>query len=380
MAFNDDLADALIVHAIDVAAVANALSNELLIFLSELREEVSRIIDQADISGVTAQARLSRAVAIRPVIEDAVSQALGSAALGLTAGLIELGKIEIGALADVMNAVFNAQIVQFGLTPFDIEVLITNLAITDSPARVWWAKQSSNITQSFMTQLRLGIALGEDNTQIIRRIRGSPTGKRRTVTVNGRRRTVREFTGGILEMSRSALDALVRTATMTVSNEVLKRTYEANSDVLDGWQWQATLDFRTCPRCQALSGGAWNLKTGKPLPDSPYRGRFPGRPALHYNCRCVLTPVVKKWSELLGLNIPELDQVPESTQASMDGQVPASLTYETWLKTKSPEFQKRVLGGEYRYRLWKSGEVKLQGFVSRDLKPLTLKQLRAKYD
>ena len=44
-------------------------------FAEELREEVARIIDQADLSGAVAQAKYQRAAAIRPIVEDAVNRA-----------------------------------------------------------------------------------------------------------------------------------------------------------------------------------------------------------------------------------------------------------------------------------------------------------------
>jgi hypothetical protein len=58
----------------------------------------------------------------------------------------------------------------------------------------------------------------------------------------------------------------------------------------------------------------------------------------------------------------------------MNGAVPAKTTYKQWLKRQSKATQIKVLGKK-RAELYRSGQVKIDRFVGKDFKPLTLKQL-----
>ena len=75
-------------------------------------------------------------------------------------------------------------------------------------------------------------------------------------------------------------DALrtVRTAQLWAYREASRATMVANQEVLEGWQWDAKLDERTCASCIAQHGTIHPLT--EPLDD-------------HYNGRCVALPVVK---------------------------------------------------------------------------------------
>ena len=100
-------------------------------------------------------------------------------------------------------------------------------------------------------------------------------------------------------------------------------------------------------------------------------GAGPGR--LHFNCRSVSVPVLKSWKEL-GIDAEEL---PASTRASMDGTVPADLTYGQWLARQSAERQDEILG-PVRGKLLRAGRVKVEQFTDDKGNWLTLDQLRAK--
>jgi hypothetical protein len=67
---------------------------------------------------------------------------------------------------------------------------------------------------------------------------------------------------------------------------------------------------------------------------------FNGGPPRHFNCRSRLRPVTKSFKEL-GVDAAE---VPVSTRASMDGQVPADITFNQFLKKKPKSFQDALLG------------------------------------
>jgi len=90
-----------------------------------------------------------------------------------------------------------------------------------------------------------------------------------------------------------------------------------------------------------------------------------------HNCRSTLRLITKSWQEL-GI---DADEIPESTRASMDGQVKASLNYEDWLKGKSPEEQDAVLG-KGKADLWRRGVITFRDMLDQSGRPLTLAQLQ----
>ena len=69
-------------------------------------------------------------------------------------------------------------------------------------------------------------------------------------------------------------------------------------------------------------------------------------------------------------------KIPKSTQASMDGQVPASLSYSDWLKKQPAERQIEALG-ESKWELWKRGEIQLTDLIDNRNRPLSLTELEA---
>ena len=56
-----------------------------------------------------------------------------------------------------------------------------------------------------------------------------------------------------------------------------------------------------------------------------------------------------------------MEEMDAGTRASMNGQVPADITYYQWFETQGASFQKEVLGAT-RYKLWKNGGVSLEAF------------------
>lgn len=177
-----------------------------------------------------------------------------------------------------------------------------------------------------------------------------------------------------------AVEMRVRTSAQSILNDARLQTFRENADVVKGMQLQVVLDGRTSDICMARSGFAWELD-GNPLPETDTDEPFPGPPPYHPNCRSTLVPVVKSLDDLI--DDPKVaarvrkavQKLPESTQASMDGQVAASLTYEEWLKRKSETFQQEVLGPG-KYKLWKAGKIDLRDLIDQKGNPLTVEQLR----
>jgi hypothetical protein len=151
---------------------------------------------------------------------------------------------------------------------------------------------------------------------------------------------------------------VVRTAVAGVSDNVREGTFEANADIIEDTVWVATLDANTCTLCAALDGQRWPVGQGKRAP-------------AHWGCRCSRVPVIKSWTKL---GLKGLKDLPEGTRASMNGQVPDTVTYGEWLKDQDQSVQEAVLGVK-KAGLFRSGKLKINDFVDDRSRILTLAEL-----
>lgn len=157
---------------------------------------------------------------------------------------------------------------------------------------------------------------------------------------------------GTIGTLRKSLALNTRTALQSFANEARTAVYERNDDMFSGYQFVATLDQRSCLVCGSLDGEI--RKSLKEFPHIP----------IHYNCRCLIIPIIKGYEDLL------YDGVRESE----NGEVSGKLTYSDWLERQPEEIQKNILGRS-RYNLYRSGE-KISNFVD-DGRILTLAELKA---
>ena len=109
------------------------------------------------------------------------------------------------------------------------------------------------------------------------------------------------------------------------------------------------------------------------LDGTPLEGALPfnGGPPRHFNCRSSLIPVLKSFEEL---GLPKID-FPEGTRASIDGQIPADISFNDFLRGKSATFQNNLLGPA-KARLWRSNKITLKQLVDVRGNPLTVAELQ----
>jgi SPP1 gp7 family putative phage head morphogenesis protein len=151
--------------------------------------------------------------------------------------------------------------------------------------------------------IKMGVVSGEGIDAITRRLTGTKANN---------------YKDGIVPTAKRHVQTIVRTSINELSAVAREETFKANEDVISGVMMVATLDDRTTEICQEQDGKVY------PVDEGP-------RPPFHFNCRTTVVPVLKSWKEL-GI---ALKDVPETTRASMDGQVPATMTYKEWNKEKS---------------------------------------------
>jgi SPP1 gp7 family putative phage head morphogenesis protein len=201
----------------------------------------------------------------------------------------------------------------------------------------WWSRQSADVVFRYSSTLRRGIAEGAPNQKIVR--------------------DVMQF----LNTSRAQAATLVQTSTATVANDARMEMFQANADIIQRLRAVATLDSKTCMRCAPLDGLEWKTN-GAPIGHSYTMPHYP----IHSNCRCQIIAQV-------------FDDPPGGMRASADGPVKADLTFEGWLSRQPEEVVEEMLG-KGRAELYMSGKITLSDLTHGSGRPLTLDQLRAKYD
>jgi SPP1 gp7 family putative phage head morphogenesis protein len=374
---SDTFADEFTSHAVDTLRFTETVRADVLALLRGLEQMLVDKINQADIVGVQRTAfQIARQENLLKQIRDTIKTAYGEVAGTVKSHLIDLSEVSQMRLVKIVNEVFGSDVFSTALTPADLRELVTDAMIQGHASAAWWAKQGQDLQHRFAAQIRMGVANGETNNQLVQRIRGTSTGRSETMTIDGLNSDVPAYVGGIMDASTSEATGLVRTAVQTISNNIHQSVFEDNADVLNGIQWLSVLDGRTTQQCRALSGGTWSFD-GSPIKNSPVKIPYPGPPPIHWNCRSTIIPLVKSWSQLAGRRIPGLSDLPEATQASMDGQVAGDLTYEGWLESKPVAFQKDVLG-DAKWQLWNSGKLTLSQMIDQSGNPLTIGELRQK--
>ncbi|QYW02108.1 minor capsid protein [Stenotrophomonas phage Sonora] len=247
----------------------------------------------------------------------------------------------------------------------------------------WFGDLERADQQRLTAAIQLGMAQGEPVDDIVRRVVGTKAAG---------------YSDGVLAISRRDASSIVRTAVNHVSNTAREYVWDANEDVIQCKVWSSTLDGRTSASCRARDGHG--IRVGNnPLPEgmkpvTPAGARPPG----HINCRSTLIAYLRGIG-LLG-NRPyvtdtrtrdkrEIDfrkeakksgsTVPEVRRAWAEqniGRVPATTTYQDFLKRQPASFQDKVLGPT-RGKLFRSGGLNVDQFVDRAGNEMTLAQLAA---
>jgi SPP1 gp7 family putative phage head morphogenesis protein len=174
-----------------------------------------------------------------------------------------------------------------------------------------------------------------------------------------------ETQAGAFNIDRRQLENVVRTATAHYAAEARSMVYQANADIVQAIMWVATLDERTSATCRLRDGTLWTLD-GEPIGhDYEWLG---GPGECHFNCRSSSVPVIDN---------KVIDLSKGRTRASVDGPVPATLTYAEWLKEQSAARQDEILGPT-RGALMRQGGYDNANFYDNRGRFLTIEELRAR--
>ena len=100
--------------------------------------------------------------------------------------------------------------------------------------------------------------------------------------------------GQTYKASKAEIRAISRTAVMSLAQESHNQFWDANSEVIEGWIWDASFDYRVCPVCAPLDGK--KVKKRSEL----------ATPPIHPNCRCMVLPITGIESDTGNRSITEL--------------------------------------------------------------------------
>ena len=331
---NKILRDEMIKHQVGLLRLSSAITAKLVTLLNRTEDDIL-----SQLSTKLGNVRLN---AVLAGVRDTLDAARSDQYEMLTKELTGLANYE----PKFVKTLLQGQIpVKLNMTTPSTDMLasiVISKPFQGKLLKEWVEDLSDSRRKLIRDAVRMGMVEGQTVDQIAKRIRGT---------------RALQYKDGLMEINRRGAQAMVRTAVNHTATAARDLTYAKNQDVIKAVQWISTLDHRTTPICKALDGKTF------PVDEGP-------RPPAHINCRSTIAPVVKSWREL-GFDI---DEAPESTRASFDGQVPESTTYNEWLKGQTPEFQDSILGPG-RGELFRQG-VPVDKFVDMESgRPFTLKEL-----
>ena len=334
------IADDLLSHNLNLLRLNASMRQDALKLLKALEKELVSKLAAGTLTEYSKAATDYLLASIRAVVSKYyadIGEAQKSALAGMSsvqAGVVRKALVDVGYGAALAPATHFA-------------TALTDVLIMGAPSSDWWAKQAEDVTFKFSNVVRQGVVQGKTNGDIIREVRT------------------------VMDVSRKNAAALVQTSVQAVANTSLVETFKQNADVIKGMMQLSTLDSHTTDICMAYSGAEWDLDE-EPMRDTELP--FNGGPPRHWNCRSVLVPITKSFAEL-GMDAPEMKS---SQRASMDGSVAATTTFASFLERKGKAFQDEMLG-KGRAELWRKGTIALPQLLDLKGRPLTLAELKAKY-
>jgi SPP1 gp7 family putative phage head morphogenesis protein len=342
---NENLLDHAISHQIGLTRLSTATVRKIIALLNRSDNDLVQQLLKYDPTGAAPSVGQKRLTKLLDAIRTVAAEAYEVIRNELTRDLDALAVYEGDFQTKMIDASTVIKVDVVTPTPSQLHAAVNSRPFQGRLLKDWYNELEEGAQKRLRQAVQISYTEGETIDQMVRRVRGTKAA---------------QFRDGILEINRRGAETLVRTAVNHTANAARNELYNANDDLVKGVQWVATLDARTTLLCASRDGTMYPVDSGP-------------RPPAHPNCRSTTVPVLKSWKEL-GI---KLGDAPEGTRASMDGQVPASTTYQTFLTGKPTEFQDDVLGAT-RGKLFREGGLTLDRFVDRAGQEYTLDQLRAR--
>jgi hypothetical protein len=350
---NEKLLDELIGHEVDLSRLSNGQVRAIIKILNsrdaELRAALIEAIDNlgTDLSAQAVDRALVEVLRLNRATIVEIRQALDQATDSLIS--YELA-FQQGALRAVLPAVVQEAFPVAVPVFSQVKAIAQTRPFQGRQLREWMAGIETSRAAAVRDAVRAGVVEGRTTADIVRTVMGT---------------RAQSYADGILQKPRREVEAVVRSAISHTAETASDAAYEANSDIISHVEWLSTLDTRTSTDCRIRDRLPYSLGTYKPIGHKIPWLAGPGR--IHFCCRSSKVPMLKS-AKALGFS-------DGATRASMDGQVPESMTYSEWLSKQSAARQDEILGPQ-RARLMREGGLKLSTFYNDKGKFLTLDELR----
>lgn len=333
-------------------------------------EIISEIVKNAPTDVYRTRYQRQRMINLNRQVGKVLNENYGKIKKESISNLKKLSIIESNKTGTDINNILGADIFDIRLSEENLRSIVDNTLIEGKVIKNWWDKQKDNFSDKFQSQMvdatkavQIGTVKGEGLNELIKRVVGTATSP------------------GIMKIARKEATSLLRTSINQVANESRQLLYQANEDLISGYQIIATLDLRTTDLCRALDGlkYKYNSVTGLYTPIS-HDMNWRGYPPFHWSCRTTIISLLKSFFELIkSPNISKkqlkaLDSLPNSTRTQWMGTIEGDMTYNKWLKGQSKENQIIVLGKK-RQKIWKEKGLSMKDLIHQDGSPLTLKEL-----
>jgi len=392
-----ELYNRYIAFGVDLARMSEGTSRKVLKLFNEIEVDIGQQVGTMDYRDIDLagdvsirqlrgvhEARRKHLQMTLDAMKGTVDGQFNRMGKSLISDLNEVGALTYDFMKSQFAALIGVELSSRVYTKDFIEELVKGTLVQGRVQREWWLVQKRQFRLDFENQLAIGMLQGENNQQLVERVLGVKNGRRALYRDRGTgemRRYAQRVGGVVMDKAKRKAGALVRTSVMSVNNAMMDSFHRSNENVIKALEAQAVLDGRTTPICISRSKLRWKLD-GTPLGHSQ---RFPGYPPWHWQCRTVLLPITKTWTELSGKTRRDLVRKAErigldgeKVQASMNGPVARSLNYEQWLSRQPPGVAREVLGVA-RYDMWKDGKLSLRNLIDQRGRPLSVDQLRARW-
>lgn len=359
MAVNDDILERAVRHQIFLSRLASHEANLIRGILDDavpdLLEHIQRRLERISARGFDlgpATTKRLREMAIG--ITEITDTTYRAAREALKSDLYELAGDEAAfAARSITEALPSSLPITVEMTlpaPAVLRSLVAGRPILGEQLGSWFNGLKRTQKKGIERAVRQGMVQGETIPAIMRRLRGT---------------AAMRFRDGVLPLSRRQAEVVARTAVNHVSSQARWETFVRNPQLIKSVRWVSTLDGDTSDICQRLDGNLY------PIDGS----RNPPGPPAHPNCRSSIIAITKSWREL-GVDAKDM---PESTRASMSGQVPAKMKYNEFLRSRvrsgDMSTVKEALGAT-RAKLFAKGGLDISAFTDRRGRRWTLETLR----
>lgn len=361
VAVNQKLADEAVRHRLFLSRFSTRQANLMLNMLRQSRREIAlNLLEALEDGNLTPQNfTVARLQSLMRSTTNMMGEVYNDIFGQLGTNMEEFSVTETAYQNRAFNWAVPAQIFEYipmqAITSAQVIAAATARPMQGVLLKNWADKMTADTVRKVQNAAQQGFLQGESYTDIIRRVQGTKANN---------------YADGALGASGRDLAAVVKSTVSHYAAEAREQMAQANDDLIKCRQWLSTLDNRTSHMC-IIRDRLLYTKDKKPQPighNVPY-GAGPSK--LHYCCRSTETWIIKSFEDL-GLSVGELST---GTRASMNGQVPADMTYSKWLKRQPLYAQEQVLGVT-RAQMLNAGKASVGDFFTDRGEWIDLKQLK----